>query len=198
MSEPRRPTRPRKANPSPAALGVVKVDADFEEEFPDGDASSAEVFATLVRSGAALTLEIDRSMATTFDLPPIMANCLAVVEGVDQPLTPTEISERTLVSSATMTGTLDQLEYRGWVRRLPNPADRRSVLIEITPEGRAAADQILPGIRKIEVAVLGGLSPTERATLLKLLGKVLDRAATVARGEPIELNGRRARRARPH
>ena len=88
--------------------------------------------------------------------------------------------------------------YRGWVRRLPNPADRRSVLIEITPVGRAAADQILPGIRKIEVAVLGGLSPTERATLLKLLGKVLDRAAAVARGEPIELNGRRARRARPH
>ena len=198
MSEPRRPTRPRKANPSPAALGVVKVDADFEEEFPDGDASSAEVFATLVRTGAALTLEIDRSMATTFDLPLIVSNCLAVVEGADQPLTPSEISERTLVSSATMTGTLDQLEYRGWVRRLPNPADRRSVLIEITPEGRAAADQILPGIRKIEVAVLGGLSPTERATLLKLLGKVLDRAATVARGEPIELNGRRARRTRPH
>ena len=38
-----------------------------------------------------------------------------------------------LVASATMTATLDLLERRGWIRRIPNPGDRRSVLIEITP-----------------------------------------------------------------
>ena len=175
----------------------MKVGADFGQEYPDGDVTSAEAFATLVRTGVALTMEIDRSMATTFDLPQVVLNCLAVVEGADHPLTPSEISERTVVSSATMTGTLDQLEYRAWVRRLPNPADRRSVFVEITPEGRAVADQLLPGIRKIEVGVLGALSPTELAMLLKLLGKVLDGAATVALGEPIKLQGRRIRRPGP-
>ena len=175
----------------------MKVGADFGQEYPDGDVTSAEAFATLVRTGVALTMEIDRSMATTFKLPQVVLNCLAVVEGADQPLTPSEISERTVVSSATMTGTLDQLEYRGWVRRLPNPADRRSVFVEIAPEGRAVADQLLPGIRKIEVGVLGALSPTELAMLLKLLGKILDGAATVARDEPIKLEGRRIRRPGP-
>jgi hypothetical protein len=32
----------------------------------------------------------------------------------------------------------DLLEHRGWIRRIPNPDDRRSTLIEITPDGRAA------------------------------------------------------------
>jgi DNA-binding MarR family transcriptional regulator len=98
-----------------------------------------------------------------------------------------------LVSSATMTGTLDQLEYKGWVRRIPNPDDRRSVLVEITDEGTAIADRLLPGIRKIEQAVLGGLSPSERTALLRLLGKVLEGAHAVSSESPIVLEGRRVR-----
>ena len=31
---------------------------------------------------------------------------------------------------------VDRLEARGWVRRLPNPDDRRSSLLELTPSGR--------------------------------------------------------------
>ena len=53
-----------------------------------------------------------------------------------------------------MTATLYLLERRGWIRRTPNPVDRRSVLVKITPDGRAAADQLLPGIRAIERSVM--------------------------------------------
>jgi DNA-binding MarR family transcriptional regulator len=70
-----------------------------------------------------------------------------------------------------MTGTLDALEYNGWVRRVPNPQDRRSVLVEITAKGQTVADQLLPGIRRVEQAVLAELTRTERVTLLKLLAK---------------------------
>ncbi|WP_027927341.1 MarR family winged helix-turn-helix transcriptional regulator [Amycolatopsis benzoatilytica] len=31
---------------------------------------------------------------------------------------------------------IDRLEARGWVRRAPNPQDRRSSLLELTPSGR--------------------------------------------------------------
>ena len=61
--------------------------------------------------------------------PPKLLNSLAVTDGADGPLTPSEIGERTLVSSGTVIGTLDQLEYRGWVWRAPNPDDRRSVSV---------------------------------------------------------------------
>lgn len=197
MSEPRRPSRPRKASPSsssPAALGVVKVGDDFADEYPDGNPVAAEACASLVRTGAALNQEIERAMLATFDAPESVLNSLAVIDGAGTPLTPSQISERTLTSSATMTGTLDTLEYRGWVRRLPNPDDRRSLLIEITDEGRAVADQLLPGIRKLERAMFEGLSDHELATLLKLLTKVLAGAAAVADADPIQLEGRRKRR----
>jgi DNA-binding MarR family transcriptional regulator len=174
-------------------LGVVKVDADFTDEYPEGDPSSTEACATLVRTGAALTLEIGRCMTTTFGVTQAVLNALAVIDGAGVPLTPSEISERTLVSSGTMTGTLDQLEYRGWVRRTPNPDDRRSVLVDITDAGKAVTDQMLPGIRKIEKAVFAGLTATEIGTLVKLLAKVLDSAAAVAAAEPIVLEGRRTR-----
>jgi DNA-binding MarR family transcriptional regulator len=172
---------------------VVKVGDDFTDEYPDGDPLSAEVYASLVRTGSSLLLELERSMQTTFDVPHSVLNSLAVIDGAGEPLTPSQISERTLVSSATMTGTLDQLEYRGWVRRLPNPDDRRSVLVEITDEGQAVANQLLPGIRKLEHAVLGGLTVSERSTLLQLLAKVLAGAATTAASEPITLDGNRRR-----
>ncbi len=182
---------------SPAALGVVKVDADFSQEYPDGNSLMAEVLATLIRAGSAMNIEVERAMLATFDVPQSVLNSLAVIEGAERTLTPSEISERTLTSSGTMTGTLDALEYNGWIRRIPNPDDRRSVLIEITDDGQAVADQFLPGIRRVERALLAELTSAELATLLKLLAKVLRGAAAVAANEPIPLEGRRNRPKRP-
>ena len=65
-----------------------------------------------------------------------------------------------------MTATLDLLERRGWIRRIRKPGDRRSVLIEITPDGRAAADQLLPGIRAIERSILSALPRTNEHSCL--------------------------------
>ena len=132
-------------------------------------------------------------MLASFGVPQTVLNSLAVIEGADQPLTPSEISERTLTSSATMTATIDALEGRGWVRRVRNPDDRRSIHVEITDEGQALTDRFLPGIRKLDVAICATLSSTERATMLELLGKVLAQLAIVAAEPPIPLEGRRNR-----
>jgi DNA-binding MarR family transcriptional regulator len=166
---------------------VVQVGDDFPKEFPDGDPRAAELYATLIRTGDSLSEAVDRSM---------ILNALAVIDGAEHRLTPSEIGDRVIKSSATMTSILDALEQRGWIRRQPNPEDRRSLLIEITDDGRAITDQLLPGIRKLERATLDHLSPAERSTLMKLLGKVLDRAAEVAAAEPIRLEGRRVRPTR--
>ena len=199
MSDARRPSRLRRGGsgrPSPAALGVVKVGDDFSQEYPDGDPVAAMAFATLLRAGFAIQAEIDRVTMASLDVPESVLTSLAVIEGADTPLTPSQISERTLTSSGTMTGTLDTLEYAGWIRRVPNPEDRRSVLIEITTEGQAVADKALPGIRRLEKAVLTELSAEQAATLLELLGLVLRGAATVAAAEPIALEGRRRKPTR--
>ena len=48
MSEPNRPLRPGRGSsrPSPASLGIVKVDADFEDEYPGGDTTCTEAYAS--------------------------------------------------------------------------------------------------------------------------------------------------------
>src|SRR5262245_38736893 len=48
------------------------------------------------------------------------------------------IAEKAAVSRPSLTGVLDGLESRGWVRRVEVDGDRRGVGLEVTGEGRAA------------------------------------------------------------
>ncbi len=49
---------------------------------------------------------------------------------------PGDLARKHELSSGAMTNRLDCLEEAGLVRRVPNPDDRRGVLVEITDEGR--------------------------------------------------------------
>ena len=48
---------------------MVKVDPDFNTEYPNGDATSTEAYATLARAGAACLQELERLVAAHFDMP---------------------------------------------------------------------------------------------------------------------------------
>jgi DNA-binding MarR family transcriptional regulator len=92
--------------------------------------------------------------------------------GPDHRLTPTELYRSVLVSSATITERLDRLERRGLITRRPADRDRRSVLVELTPAGRAAFDQAVPDLLATEATLLEGLSRQDRAALSRLLAKL--------------------------
>ena len=177
----------------------MRVDPDFAHEYPDGDPTCTEVHASLVRVGEALLSELDRSKQATFGVAQPVMTTLAVIDGSPELLTPSEVAERMIVPAASMTSIVDTLESHGWVRRLPNPADRRSVLLEITAEGRTTVDQLLPGIRAIEVESISVLTVAERTAMLVMLEKILGRAAEMAERPPLILEGRRNRpdRLRP-
>ena len=105
-------------------------------------------------------------------ITPAGFNVLMILDGSDEPLCPNEIGERRLVTRGTVTGVLDSLEQRGLVARRRHPADRRSLLIELTAKGRRLLRDLLPDHRAAERRVLGALSDREVATLAKLLAKV--------------------------
>lgn len=172
---------------------MVQVGPGFTDEYPDAEPTSTEAFATLARAGHVALAEVEARVDATFGIKQVVATALFTIDGADRPLTPSEIGERMIIPSATMTATLDTLERLGWVHRLPNPEDRRSLLIEITEAGRAAADQMLPGIRQLELRAMSVLDEDERRQLLGLLGRVLDEMAAIER-EPVQpLEGRRNR-----
>ena len=174
----------------------MRVDPDFINEYPEADASCTEAFATLLVVGDVLMTLHERRIEATLETSQTVAQALAVLDGAGESLTPSQIGDRLLVSSATMTSLLDTLEQRGWVRRTPNPDDRRSLLIEITDAGRATADVFIPGLHKLEHRVMSALTADERDQLLGVLGRVIAAANEAIAEPPAPLAGIRRRPAR--
>jgi DNA-binding MarR family transcriptional regulator len=84
-----------------------------------------------------------------------------------------ELARRAELTSGAMTSRLDALEKAGLVRRLPDPADRRSVLVELTDEGRQKHEQGL-GIQGAKEALLAdALTDGEKEQLNALLRRVM-------------------------
>lgn len=52
-----------------------------------------------------------------------------------------DIAEGFAIGVGATSKGLDRAERSGWVRRVPNPADRRSSLLELTASGLALAEQ---------------------------------------------------------
>jgi DNA-binding MarR family transcriptional regulator len=97
---------------------------------------------------------------------------LAILDGAGEPLSPTTIAERLIVTTASVTSLLDTLERRGLVERRPDVVDRRRVLVELTDSGRELVDRVLPDVVALQTAVLAGMSNPQRRQLVALLGKV--------------------------
>src|SRR4051794_30749323 len=84
-----------------------------------------------------------------------------------------ELSRALMLSSGAMTNRLDRLEKAGLVCRLPDPRDRRGVLIELTDVGKKTIDEAVTEQAAKEIDVLGVLKPRELSSLNLLLRKVL-------------------------
>jgi DNA-binding MarR family transcriptional regulator len=79
---------------------------------------------------------------------------------------------RLIISRATVTGLLDSLEKRGYVRRLPHSTDRRSLLIELTGAGRQVAQDFRLLVHQHQRDWFSALDPFEQAQLITTLHRL--------------------------
>jgi DNA-binding MarR family transcriptional regulator len=86
-----------------------------------------------------------------------------------------ELSDATAQPPSTLTGVLDRLERRALIERRPNPADRRSTLITLTPPGRAAARDVAQAFAAIE-ARFPRRAAGQMAELLEVVEHTLEEA----------------------
>jgi len=182
----------RRSRPSTARLGdkpepqpLVRVGPDFEVEFPDASALATECYANVCRTGDLLIELHNRQTRDDYQLSRSAREVLAVVEGAGEPLEPTVIAQRLLITTASMTPLLDTLEKRGLVQRFPHPDDRRKRLVDITPAARQIVDEFLPSFHARERAIVtNALTVAEQRSLLNLLAKVQRAADDASASEP--------------
>ena len=93
--------------------------------------------------------------------------------GPEHRATPGEIAAWQQMSPSGITGRLDGLEKRGFIRRLPSPTDRRKVIVELTEEGRRAWLGTFDPQTNEEEKVLAALDPDEREQFDRLLRKMM-------------------------
>jgi DNA-binding MarR family transcriptional regulator len=77
------------------------------------------------------------------------------------------------LSSGAMTNRLDQLERAGLVRRLPDPDDRRGVLVELTPKGLRLHQEAIGVQAEREALLAEALTQREKEQLNDLLRRVM-------------------------
>ena len=86
---------------------------------------------------------------------------------------PSELVADLRVSPATMTGRLDALQERGYVRRQQSAVDRRRVDVELTAAGSAAWSAAMDAVGQEERRILRALPPADRRRLSDLLRRLL-------------------------
>lgn len=84
-----------------------------------------------------------------------------------------DLSKILALSSGAMTNRLDRMEKAGLIRRVPDPRDRRGVLVELTEAGKERIDAAVTDQAAKEIDSLSVLSAKELTTLNQLLRKVL-------------------------
>ena len=141
---------------------------EFAREFPGASQSANATAVALVRTAAALTALFDEALRP-LDLSASARQALAVLEGAGGTLSPTTLSERMMVTTASITSLLGTLERRGLITRLSDPTDRRKQLVSITDAGRELVNQVLPALMALQTAVMTELSEPQRRLLQRML-----------------------------
>ena len=108
--------------------------------------------------------------------------CLEVLRDEGR-LTVGRLAELTGLTTGSATRMVDRLEQAGFVRRTPDPTDRRRVLVEPVPGLGAKLGALHRSISDAQLEVIGRYDDSQ----LRLLSDFLDRSAEVARLEAIKM-----------
>lgn len=149
---------------------VDELVAAWHRERADLDLAPVEVFSRISR----LSLHLDRARRRAFtahQIEPWEFDVLAALRRAGAPyeLSPGRLLRQTMVTSGTMTNRVDRLAGRGLVARLPDPDDRRGVLVQLTPDGKRTVDAAFEELIGHERELLAALPAASRASLTVLL-----------------------------
>jgi DNA-binding MarR family transcriptional regulator len=128
-------------------------------EDPSSDTILLDVFVTNQLRERLIAAAVEGTGLPPEDYP------IYVLVGTEGPWTPTALAERTQMPLSTVLFRLRRVERRGHLERIPNPDDRRSYLVRLTPAGETLLAEARPRFRALAEAVETRLGPKRIAPL---------------------------------
>ena len=159
-------------------MAKIQMPDDFYDQTPDANVLATEAVMNTIRTADLLFDRIGRLLR-----PLNVSAAGGLVLGILRdhgPLSPSELGERLIVTRATVTGLLDSLEQRGFVRRSANPADRRSLVVQITPAGLVVLQELRALIHRHEKTWLSDLSEADLRSYIEQLHRIQDSVASAS------------------
>lgn len=150
---------------------VGEIVAAWKRERPEDDVSSILVVTPIWRLGAALERARSAALAE-FGLDQSRLDVLGALRRAGTPyrLTAGELTRRCRVTPGATTQRVQRLEEDGYVERVREDHDRRTVYVALTPGGSAKLDEVFAAVLAADEEVLTPLSARDRASLERILG----------------------------
>ena len=152
---------------------VDEILEQWSEERPELDTASLGVVVRVMALNKSLVREATSALGP-LDIELFEYDALSALRRQGKPfaLPATGLAQETGLSTGAMTNRIDKLEAKGLVLRRSDNADRRSVVVSLTPEGKKLIDKAIQIRLDAADESLQSLSRRERSDLAGLLRKV--------------------------
>ena len=117
-----------------------------------------QLFNDIIRFEIELWNAVDARLKSEFSLPLTHFEPMVVIDELPG-CRVYDIASKLGISTGGTSKLVDRIEANGYCRRLPNPADRRSSLLELTPEGKRLLDEARVGFDEELQRWLGAAVP---------------------------------------
>lgn len=109
-----------------------------------------------------------RALHEAAPLTPPELDLLIPLRHAEKPVIARRLAAHLGISRVAVSKSLGRLEERGYIRRVPSAADRRSVEVTVTADGAQAIDALFPRLLARESELLAALGPDREQVVASL------------------------------
>jgi len=173
----RKPARAAAPTTGPANVEGPEM-VDTETRAAAGDHMALRLWLRLLACTNLVEAPLRQRLREQFDGSLPRFDLMAQLDRHGRGLRMQELSRRLMVTGGNITGLTDRLVAEGLVERHDDPADRRSVTVALTAEGKRQFRTMARAHEAWVVDLLSGLTPEQQTQLFALLGHLKDSVAS--------------------
>ena len=156
---------------------VRRLAHQFIEHFPESDLVALEITNALNACYNAQRVALSK-MFQEMGLAKTLGRSTVIraIYFAGRPLTHNEIGTELEITPGSVTYLVDGLERDGLAKRIVDETDRRTVYVDLTPDGEEIAAKMTPAVADFATQMCGDFTEQEKEVFRNLLFKYLDSA----------------------